>query len=177
MSSRCLLSPSERDCSCRSCPSHGKTSPCKDSCMSALQTRWHECKCDLSFFFLQLRWFMRRGKAWQECADHSVPRCLSLRLHWVNNCGEGEKTGRWMNAGMNEWMDEGVNEWDRANVMWLSFSTPSGLFVCGWPIICWNNNRAAHWHFFKISEVVSNKLFFFFFFFRFRGLSPKINAF
>lgn len=109
--------------------------------------RWHECKCDLSFFFLQLRWFMRRGKAWQECADHSVPRCLSLRLHWVNNCGEGEKTGRWMNAGMNEWMDEGVNEWDGANVVWLSYSTPAGLFVCRWPIICWNNNRASHFFF------------------------------
>lgn len=43
------ISLSNCDCSCCSCPGHSRTSPCNNSCISAQQTRWIECKLQFSF--------------------------------------------------------------------------------------------------------------------------------
>lgn len=42
--------------------------------------------------------------------------CLSLLLHWVNNCREGERerTAEWVRGQKDEWIREWMNEWLRS---------------------------------------------------------------
>lgn len=93
----------------------------------------------LAALFFQLKWFMSRRMAWQECADHSVLRCLSLELHWVNNCAERGKTD-WMNAGTKGWMKEWVNKWmnDISPVRCHSYLA-THLFVARYSAVNWYN--------------------------------------